>query len=240
MLGMVVKQMQVSEVYSPPRVVEMANRMGLRGGWSLDLTTSDENGRPWDFNNKTMRNKAIRKLFNYQPLVLIGSLMCAEYSALNRINHCRMSKEEVEVRMAYARKHLECCIKLYELQWRNGRYLLHEHPVEAGSWEEPLMKRLMSRSGVQRVVGDQCQYGLKSRDQLGEAPVRKRTGFSTNAVCIAKRLGKRCPNKPGHQVHRHVVLTHGRPKAAQVCPETFCREICLGIQEQIQRGRKGQ
>ena len=52
MLNMMVKQMQVSEVYSPPRVVEVANRMGLRGGWSLDLTTQDEQARPWAFNNR--------------------------------------------------------------------------------------------------------------------------------------------------------------------------------------------
>ena len=50
------------------------------------------------------------------------------------------------------------------------------------------MKRLMSRSGVQRVVGDQCQYGLKSKDDLGEGPARKRIGFLTNSVCIARRL----------------------------------------------------
>ena len=95
MLNMVVKQMQVSEVYSPPRIVEMANKMGLRGGWSLDLTTHDEDGRPWDFNNATMRNRAVRKLPEDQPIVLIGSPMCTEYSAINRLNHCRMTREEV-------------------------------------------------------------------------------------------------------------------------------------------------
>ena len=240
MLGMVVKQMQVSEVYSPPRVMEMANKKGLRGGWSWDFTTSDENGRPWDSNDKTMRNQAIRKLIKDQPLVLIGSPTCTEYSAINRINHCRMTKEEVEGRMAYVRKQLEFCITVYEIQWRNGNYFLHDNLVEAGSWDEPLMRRLMGRNGVQRVVGDQCQYGLKSRDRFGEAPARKRTRFLTIAVCIAKRLQKRCPNKSGHQVHRPVVLTHGRPTAAQVYPDKLCKEICLGIQEQIQRDRSGQ
>ena len=75
---------------------------------------------------------------------------------------------------------------------------------------------------------------------MGEAPAGKRTGFLTNAVCIAKRLTKRCPNKLGYQVHRHVVLTNGRPKAAQVHPDKLCREICLGIHEQIQRDKSGQ
>ena len=103
-----------------------------------------------------------------------------------------------------------------------------------------MMKKLMSRNGAQRVVGDQCQFGLKSRDALGEAPARKRTGFLTNAVCIAKSLERRCPNKPGYQIHRRVVLCSWRPKAAQIYPDKHCKEICLGIQEQIQRDRCGQ
>ena len=166
--------------------------------------------------------------------------MCIEYSDINRINHIRLITKEVEGRMACARKHLEFCIKLYEIQWRNGRYFLHEHPAEAGSWQERLMKKLMSRHGVQRVVGDQCQYGLKSRDELGEAPARKIIGFLTNAVCIARRLSKRCESKPGYQVHRHVVLTNGRPKAAQVYPDKLCKETCRGIQEQMQKDKMGQ
>ena len=32
-------QMEVAEVYSPPRVTTMAEQMGLRAGWALDLTT---------------------------------------------------------------------------------------------------------------------------------------------------------------------------------------------------------
>ena len=62
-----------------------------------------------------------------------------------------MPKEEVDARLTYTRKHLEFCIKLYEIQWRNGRYFAHEHPADASSWEETMMKQLMSRQGVQRV-----------------------------------------------------------------------------------------
>ena len=103
-----------------------------------------------------------------------------------------------------------------------------------------MMKRFMSRQGVQRVVGDQCQYGLQSTDGKGTALARKRIGFLTNAVCVAQRLSRRCPNRPGYQVHRHVVLDNGRPKAAQVYPDKLCKEICLGIQEQVQKDREGQ
>ena len=37
----------VAEIYSPPRIADMANRMNMKGGWSLDLTTEDENGKPY-------------------------------------------------------------------------------------------------------------------------------------------------------------------------------------------------
>ena len=121
MLDMLTEQMQVAEVYSPPRVAEMANQMGMRGGWSLDLTPCDTDGMPWDFNNANMRNRAVRKLLNDKPIVFIGSPMCTEYSTIIKLNHSKMAPEEVEQRMAYARKHVEFCITLYEIQWRSGR-----------------------------------------------------------------------------------------------------------------------
>ena len=35
---------EVSEVYSVPRVTQMASNMGLRPGWAMDICTTDENG----------------------------------------------------------------------------------------------------------------------------------------------------------------------------------------------------
>ena len=33
-------KIEVAEIYSPPRVTEMAQRMGLKSGWALDITTT--------------------------------------------------------------------------------------------------------------------------------------------------------------------------------------------------------
>ena len=38
----------VSEVYSPPRVTDVAESTGLRAGWALDLTVNKDDGTPWD------------------------------------------------------------------------------------------------------------------------------------------------------------------------------------------------
>lgn len=49
----------VSEAYRGPRVVSMAEETGLTGGSSMDLTTVDERGMPWDFGDVRMRSTPI-------------------------------------------------------------------------------------------------------------------------------------------------------------------------------------
>ena len=90
MLQMMVSAMDVAEFYSPPRVAKMAAEMGLRAGWGMDLTTQDNDGRPWDFNILEMRNRAARKVLEDKPLLLIGSPMCTVYCTMNNINHAKM------------------------------------------------------------------------------------------------------------------------------------------------------
>ena len=49
----------LAEVYSQPRVSNLANRYGLTPAFSLDLTVLDEDdGKPWDFSQKDKRDKA--------------------------------------------------------------------------------------------------------------------------------------------------------------------------------------
>ena len=68
----------VAEIYSPPRVAARAQAFGLRPGWSLDLTTQDNDGKPWDFSRREMRERAIRKIKKDRPLLIIGSPMCTD------------------------------------------------------------------------------------------------------------------------------------------------------------------
>ena len=218
----------------------MARSMGLKAGWSLDLITQDIDGRPWNFNELEMRNRAVRRVINDQPLFLIGSPMCTAFGVMDQINYARMTAEEVQERMAYGRAHLEICAKLYAIQWKAGRYFLHEHPAEAKSWQEDCIMKLLKQQGVIRVTGDQCRYGLRSKDGHREGPARKRIGFMTNSICVAQMLEKRCPNKPNKQIHEHIRIEIGRTRAAQVYPPALCRAICKGIQLQVEAGRNGE
>ena len=80
----------VSEVYSPPRVAEAAKRMGLTQGLSLDLTTSDEEGNPWDFSKPHMQEKANKALREQAPALLIACPMCGPFSSWMNLCYQKM------------------------------------------------------------------------------------------------------------------------------------------------------
>ena len=49
----------VAEVYSPPKVTDLASRFGLIPGFALDLSVCDpDDGEPWDFDNDAKREKS--------------------------------------------------------------------------------------------------------------------------------------------------------------------------------------
>ena len=54
--------------------------MGMTLGFALDLTTNDENGQPWDFDDSRQRNRGTRKVLVEKPDLLVGSPMCVEFS----------------------------------------------------------------------------------------------------------------------------------------------------------------
>ena len=57
----------VSEIYSPPRITDVAESTGLRPGWALDLTVKSEDGTPWDLPIKENRIRAEKLLDDTAP-----------------------------------------------------------------------------------------------------------------------------------------------------------------------------
>ena len=64
--------------------------------------------------------------------------------------------------MVAADVHLAFVVELYKLQMEGGRYFLHENPQSARGWARPSTADLMRDERVNRVVGDQCQYGQET------------------------------------------------------------------------------
>ena len=171
----------VSEINSPPRITRAARmllRLGITPGFALDLTTNDENGQPWDFDDSRQRNRATRKVLVEQPDLLVGSPMCVEFSARQRLNKAKIpTPEEYDERRRKAVRHLEFVCKLYRLQSDAGRLLFREHPAQASSWEEDCVERIMKLKGTKCITMDQCTLWQSDKDGK---PVKKPTKWMSN------------------------------------------------------------
>ena len=179
----------------------------------MDLITCDERGQPWHFNCKHMGNAAIRDVLQDKPLFLIASPMCGPFGAMDVINYARVTEEEENQKIDYGRKQLEFCIRLYVLQWREGRYFPHGHPEVASPRKEACVVNMLKRQGVVRVNGDQCRYGLTSHDGYRKGPARK--------------LSLTCPNARHQKANDGVIFINGRAKAVQFIPQHYAAQCAL-------------
>ena len=189
----------VSEVYSPPRITAAAQRLpklGLGAGFALDLTTCDEEGRPWDFDIRERRIAARERVKKEQPLFLVGCPMCAPFCSFQYINNPKKDAGEVERNHVRAMLHLHFVCELYRDQVAAGRYFLHEHPETASSWDERCVKEVCGLPGVDKVVGDQCQFG----QEYNHEPIRKATGWMSNSSETLKVLSLRCTGRGGRML----------------------------------------
>ena len=141
--------------------------------------------------------------------LLIGSQMCTAFSQFNNIKYMHMFQEEVTQRIEYGRTHLEFCARLYEIQWRAGRYFRHEHPTGASSWDGQCIKKMLNKFGGAKTTADQCMFGFITIDGQAVQVARKRASTMINAPCIADQLRRRCPNSRGWKPHEHMTLVNG-------------------------------
>ena len=65
--------------------------------------------------------------------------------------------------LARAKKHVEFVCSPCLEQLEGNKYFLQEHPLYATSWSLPCMERLCAIPSVQRLHGDQCQFGAEVR-----------------------------------------------------------------------------
>ena len=130
----------VAEAYSPPRVCARAAERGMDFGSSLDLTTTDEAGRPWDFSIPEMRAKAKARVTAEEPALLIVRPMRGPFPSWQHVNYQRMDEAAVRKHLTEALEHLKFGLELCVMQQRAGRMFLFEHPVGATSWGTRMMK----------------------------------------------------------------------------------------------------
>ena len=146
-------------------------------GFALDLTTVEERGRPWNFDQKVMRDEALRRVREEKPLLLIGSPMCTAFSTWQRINDKIRDSAVCAAEKARAVEHLKFSVRLYREQLRNGRYFLHEHPAATTSWKLPVVTQFRARyPHLYAVTMNMCQFGMATPNSRGKlTPAKKPT-----------------------------------------------------------------
>ena len=78
----------ISEVFSPPRVVMQGLKIGLRAGSSMDLLTG------WNFELKADRDRALKQLDDEEPMLVLGSPPCTCFSNQQELNKHNQRRNE--------------------------------------------------------------------------------------------------------------------------------------------------
>ena len=157
----------VAEVYYQPRIAQAAAMLSqagvqLKPAWSLDLPRCDPTtGRAWGLSQLRVQSRVTKLLKESQPLFLIGSPPCTACLPLQNLSRMKRDPKVVEAEMEAARVHLRCCMRLYALQVREGRFFVHEHPAEASSWEEQCVAEIAAMDDVGMVMLDMCAFGMR-------------------------------------------------------------------------------
>ena len=86
------KSVDVAEAYSPPRMAAMAAELGFNPGFSLDLTTTNDAGEPWDLSDKKMQDAATKLQDDQKPWLLVVSPPCTWFSTLMNLNIAKMDE----------------------------------------------------------------------------------------------------------------------------------------------------
>ena len=77
--------MDVAEIYSPPRMTSMAQKLGYTPGFSMELTTLGEDGLPGDLSVAATQRKALRRWETEKHYLLVASPPCTVFSALQNL-----------------------------------------------------------------------------------------------------------------------------------------------------------
>lgn len=139
----------ITEVFSPVRVDQVAGKFGFSPGSSLDMT----NG--WNFDLEADRRRAWKLVKQTQPRVLIGSPPFTRFSTLQELNTYVHRNDpswivRFDEQLRTARGHIEMCKLLYRHQLRQGRHFIHEHLWGTKPWRMESVQDIARSQGRAR------------------------------------------------------------------------------------------
>ena len=88
------------------------------------------------------------------------------------------------------------------------KYFLHEHLLDAASWNMLEIRELEADPQVYKVTGPMCRFEMKARDDYGvQGLVRKETKHITSSLERAKILEGRCDNHVAGKIHTGMCIS---------------------------------
>ena len=92
------------------------------------------------------------------------------------------------------------------------------------------MEEFAARDDVYVITTDQCAFGLRARDSLGWALVKKPTKFITNSWYIAKNLNRRC--RGGHRHSETVGQGERLMRVIERYPVALVNAVLRGLRQE--------
>ena len=206
-----------------PAVMAVAKLLPKRvlHGLVLDLTITDEEGKPWDFDIPSQRRKAEQLIRDMKRRLLMGSPVCSAFCAEQNVSDRKRTAEEKRKTKTRARAHLQFTMDLYKMQIEGRRYFLHEHPAYVSSWDEDGARRIMGMKGAETVFVHQTQF-KRQAERTGNS-LKKPTKYVPNAKRILEELERLYPRR-----------RLGRCSAPVTYPLEICKAILRELQAQME------
>ena len=182
----------VSELFSPPRMTVRCSRFGLRPGASFDLLEG------CDLSSAAGRAQVWAHVKKFAPRVLVASPPCTMFSQLMRTNKPKMERSVWEARRLEAESFLNFCCQLFRYQLEHERFFAFEHPHGADSWSLPMLQQFRQLQGVYFSVFDECRFNLRA--PFTNKPIRKRTCWMSNISALHDAFDQKlCECEVEHQ-----------------------------------------
>ena len=148
------KEVDVAEVFSPPRVVPVAKQKGLNPGGSFDL----KNG--YDLRSEQDRRRMWKALREQQPLMILLSPPCTAFCKLQSLSYPKMDWGKAITLLNASVEDMELCAGIMRWQHRRGRLFAFEQPDGSKAWEEKPIQGVREMDGVMVVVNHRCAFRM--------------------------------------------------------------------------------
>ncbi len=220
-----------TEIFSVPRVTEMFH--GHEKGNAYDLVLGD------DFLKSEHRSRVMEDLRRDKPYCVVLSPPRTMFSSRRRPGN---DEQEEKRRIREAIVLLNFAVDVCELQLKQGRHFVFEHPFRASSWGCRKLKTLRENPKVNECQFDMCAFGMCDRVSgiLHKKGTRILSSFDGD---VMKHFNRRCTGDHEHQVLEGKVKIGNewinRTRLAQEYPQQLCITFRTAIEQQWTKDFRG-